>query len=140
MPDADAEPKEEQYGRYEEFIAKALEHFGLERKTASLMRGQGLVWASSGPRLGLVWASSGPRLGLVWASGLIHAGGNREDPFRIRHSQVTHVYYEGCKYYTPMMSKGLDVCWREPEFIPLEVDESAKPKKKTKATNLIFRR
>ena len=118
MSDAGAEPKEEQYARYEEFIANAIEHFGLERRTASLEKGQALVWAS----------------------GLIHAGGDREDPFRTRHSQVTHVYYEGCRYYTPMMSKGLDVLWREPGFLPLEVDESAKPKRRKKATNLIFRR
>ncbi|MCY4357265.1 MAG: hypothetical protein OXD01_07055 [Gammaproteobacteria bacterium] len=26
-------------------------------------------------------------------------------PFRSRHSQVTHYYFEGCEYYTPMVSR-----------------------------------
>ena len=42
----------------------------------------------------------------------------RDDLFRSRHSQVTHVFFEGCRYWTPMKSRGLEVCWREPEFIP----------------------
>ena len=59
-----------------------------------------------------------PYFGRLWASNLIHAGGARKDLYRTRHSQVTHVFFEDCKYWTPMKSGGLEVCWRDPQFIP----------------------
>ncbi len=99
MSDVGTEPKEELYDQYEKFIAKVIEHFGLERKLATVKKGQAFIWSSN----------------------LIHGGSARTDLLKSRHSQVTHVYYEGCKYYTPMLSRGLDICWRHPEWIPLEV-------------------
>jgi len=96
MADVGVPALEENYAEYEEFIVQVIERFGLERDTANLKKGQALIWTSS----------------------LIHAGGRRDDLFRSRHSQVTHVFFENCSYYTPMKSRGLDVCWRNPEFIP----------------------
>jgi len=32
-------------------------------------------------------------------------------------SQVTHVFFEGCKYYTPMLSEGEEIRWRNPAWI-----------------------
>lgn len=109
MSDVGVEPLEELYGEYEVFIRKVIDEFELEQKTAVVKKGQAFLWASN----------------------LIHAGGERRDPFLTRHSQVTHVYYEGCRYYTPMMSRGTDICWRHPEWIPHEVG-----KKKPKRTRL----
>jgi hypothetical protein len=52
----------------------------------------------------------------MWASNLLHGGSAHKDPARSRHSQVTHYYFENCKYYTPLFSEGT-VHWREPEWI-----------------------
>lgn len=54
---------------------------------------------------------------LIWASNLLHGGAPRRDPARTRQSQVTHYFFAGCKYYTPMFSEGDKVCWRDPEWI-----------------------
>ncbi|MFT5050191.1 MAG: hypothetical protein ACI8QZ_001587 [Chlamydiales bacterium] len=96
MADVGVEPLEENYAHYEKFIAKVIERFELKSKLALVKKGQAFIWASN----------------------LIHAGGARKDLYRTRHSQVTHVFFEGCKYWTPMKSQGLEVCWREPQFIP----------------------
>jgi ectoine hydroxylase-related dioxygenase (phytanoyl-CoA dioxygenase family) len=102
MADVGVEPLEELYAEYEIFIRRAIDELGLEQKTAVVKKGQAFLWASN----------------------LIHAGGERKDPFLTRHSQVTHVYYAGCRYYTPMMSRGTYICWRNPEWIPLEVERT----------------
>ena len=99
MSDVGVEPLEELYAEYEKYIAKVIDHFGLVKAEATMKKGQAFLWAAN----------------------LIHGGDNRKDLYRSRHSQVTHVYYEGCRYYTPMMSRGLKVKWRDPEFLPLEV-------------------
>lgn len=96
MADVGVAALEENYAEYEKFIAKVVDKFGLKPGTAKLRKGQALIWVSN----------------------LIHAGGPRGDLYRSRHSQVTHVFFEDCRYFTPMKSRGLDVCWREPEFIP----------------------
>jgi hypothetical protein len=40
---------------------------------------------------------------------------------RSRHSQVTHFFFEGCKYYTPLLSKDTtkdeEIFWRDPTWI-----------------------
>ena len=53
-----------------------------------------------------------------------HLGGQppprRRDPERpraTRLSQVTHYFFEGCRYYTPMSSEGEDVRWRDPVWV-----------------------
>ncbi len=40
----------------------------------------------------------------VWAANLIHGGAPILDAARTRQSQVTHYYFEGCQYYTPLLS------------------------------------
>ncbi len=42
---------------------------------------------------------------LIWSSNLFHGGRKQTDPNRTRWSQVTHYYFEGCSYYTPMHSE-----------------------------------
>lgn len=41
---------------------------------------------------------------LIWSSNLVHGGSAVRDPARTRWSQVTHYYFEGCGYYTPVAS------------------------------------
>jgi ectoine hydroxylase-related dioxygenase (phytanoyl-CoA dioxygenase family) len=101
MSDVPAPPLEERYADYEVFIQKVIKDFDLKPARACMKKGHALLWSSN----------------------LIHAGGERADLYRSRHSLVTHVYYEGTKYYTPMMTLGTDVCWREPAFIPLEFEK-----------------
>ncbi len=41
---------------------------------------------------------------LIWAANLLHGGAPQNNLRRTRHSQVTHYYFEGCTYYTPLGS------------------------------------
>ena len=41
---------------------------------------------------------------LIWAANLLHGGSRQKDPSLTRWSQVTHYYFEGCSYYSPMES------------------------------------
>ncbi|MEI8403286.1 MAG: phytanoyl-CoA dioxygenase family protein [Alcaligenaceae bacterium] len=41
---------------------------------------------------------------LIWAANLLHGGEPILRPGATRWSQVTHYYFDGCKYYTPMQS------------------------------------
>jgi ectoine hydroxylase-related dioxygenase (phytanoyl-CoA dioxygenase family) len=52
----------------------------------------------------------------MWASNMLHGGSAHKNPSRTRHSQVTHYFFENCKYYTPLFSEGA-VHWRDPEWI-----------------------
>jgi ectoine hydroxylase-related dioxygenase (phytanoyl-CoA dioxygenase family) len=54
---------------------------------------------------------------LIWASNILHGGSHQKDPNRTRHSQVTHYFFEGCRYYTPMMSDEQQVEWLDPTWI-----------------------
>lgn len=59
-----------------------------------------------------------PRLGqaLIWTANLIHGGAAVSDYSRTRWSQVTHFFFEGCRWYTPMLSDWPlgAVAWRQP--------------------------
>jgi hypothetical protein len=41
---------------------------------------------------------------LIWAANLLHGGAAQIDLKRTRYSQVTHYFFEGCAYYTPLHS------------------------------------
>jgi hypothetical protein len=41
---------------------------------------------------------------LIWVANLLHGGDRVVDFERTRWSQVTHYYFEGCSYYTPLTS------------------------------------
>ena len=41
---------------------------------------------------------------LIWAANLLHGGAAQKDLSRTRYSQVTHYFFEGCAYYTPLHS------------------------------------
>ncbi len=42
---------------------------------------------------------------LIWVYNLLHGGSQQRDINRTRWSQVTHYYFEGCDYYTPLSSR-----------------------------------
>ena len=70
------------YRAYEDFLIALMAAHGLERHTFCCPKGSALIWAAN----------------------LVHGGSpvTREDSSRW--SQVTHYYFDGCIYYTPMHS------------------------------------
>ncbi len=54
---------------------------------------------------------------IIWHANVLHGGAPQKDMSRSRHSQVTHYYFEGCKYYTPMESTADEKTYRNPEWI-----------------------
>jgi ectoine hydroxylase-related dioxygenase (phytanoyl-CoA dioxygenase family) len=93
--DLGLDPKWSEYKRYEDWVEAMIEKEGFEPHYATIGKGQALVWAAN----------------------LLHGGAERRDPDRSRHSQVTHYFFEGCKYYTPMVSAPGNVRWRDPAWI-----------------------
>lgn len=83
------------YLLYENHIEKLIERHSLEPCYAEIKKGQALIWASN----------------------LFHGGSPRRDPKRTRHSQVTHYFFEGCRYYTPMLSNSKSTYWRDPDWV-----------------------
>lgn len=78
---ADADPS--QYPHYERYIEKLIEREGLKREYALIKKGQAFLWSAN----------------------ILHGGAPRKDMSRSRQSQVTHVFFENCRYYMPLMSK-----------------------------------
>lgn len=74
--------KHQAYARYERFISDQVAARGLEKRTVRMKKGQCLVWAAN----------------------LLHGGDRILDPSRSRHTQVTHYYFEGCRYFSPLYS------------------------------------
>jgi ectoine hydroxylase-related dioxygenase (phytanoyl-CoA dioxygenase family) len=85
----------EDYKEYERHVATVVEREGLAPAYGLLEKGQALVWASN----------------------LLHGGAPQANRERSRHSQVTHVFFEGCRYYTPMTSDQDQIRWRDPVWI-----------------------
>lgn len=55
-----------------------------------------------------------PGQAFIWAANLFHGGSAIADPARTRLSQVTHYYFRGCSYFTPLVTANDAVFWREP--------------------------
>jgi Phytanoyl-CoA dioxygenase (PhyH) len=98
MQDVGVPAREDQYPRYERYIADLIEKTGLEPAYGTLRKGRALIWSAN----------------------LLHGGLLQRDPTRTRHSQVTHYFFAGCRYYTPMMSGEGHVEWRDPTWISEE--------------------
>jgi hypothetical protein len=84
MEDVAPGPGPDYYPLYEDHIARLVKAKGLEPHYAVLKKGQALIWAAN----------------------LLHGGSAHRDKGRTRHSQVTHYYFEGCQYYSPLSSYG----------------------------------
>ena len=67
---------------YEDFVDQLIEREGMEAATATIRKGQALLWASN----------------------LLHGGAPQTDPSLTRWSQVTHYFFEGCRYWKPLAS------------------------------------
>ena len=67
---------------YEPAIQRMIEDQGLVKEEAYLKRGQAMIWAAN----------------------LLHGGSPIRDRSRTRHSQVTHYFFGGCRYWTPLLS------------------------------------
>jgi hypothetical protein len=98
MKDVGAEARADEYPLYEQFVAAEIERRGLEPAYGTIRKGQALIWATN----------------------LLHGGLPQRDPGHTRHSQVTHFFFEGCRYYTPMMSGEGHVEWRDPTWVSEE--------------------
>ena len=84
--------KAEYYGEYENLVESVVKQNALQPEYGILKRGQILVWSSN----------------------LLHGGSPITDPARTRFSQVTHYFFEDCRYYTPMLSTIDKIEWRNP--------------------------
>jgi hypothetical protein len=89
---------------YSQYLAAMIERLELQPEYATIRRGQTFLWASN----------------------LLHGGSPQRDKSRTRLSQVTHFFFEGCRYWTPLHSQGDDIEWRRPQWITdSPVDEAA---------------
>jgi hypothetical protein len=99
MQDVGVEAGHEHYEDYEEYINKMISEHGLKPEYGLVDKGQAIIWSAN----------------------ILHGGAPQKDMSRSRHSQVTHFYFEGCKYYTPLLSKDLEkeeeIFWRDPTWI-----------------------
>jgi hypothetical protein len=95
MEDFAPGPGKEHYDAYETTIADVVRKHNLRPERAILKKGQALIWSAN----------------------LIHGGGSHPDKHRTRHSQVTHYFFEGCQYYTPLDSYGGYRHLRQEEWI-----------------------
>lgn len=84
------------YKDYEQCIQKLIVERGFEPEFGEVKKGDAIIWHAN----------------------LLHGGSPRKDLSRTRHSQVTHYYFEGCKYYTPMESAPGKPRYRKPFWIP----------------------
>jgi hypothetical protein len=69
-----------EYHRYVELWNKLAELEGLDKTVFRARRGQALIWTAN----------------------LVHGGSVQKDLSRTRWSQVTHYFFEGCSYTTPL--------------------------------------
>ncbi len=98
MLDAGSGTGYENYRHYEQFIAGIVREKNLESQPILLKKGQALIWHGN----------------------LLHAGGIQLDKSRTRHSQLTHYFFSGCQYYTPMSSTPEQIIWRDPLWVGQE--------------------
>jgi ectoine hydroxylase-related dioxygenase (phytanoyl-CoA dioxygenase family) len=95
MEDVGAPPTPEGYRQYERYLAGLIDRERLEPRYGHLRKGQALVWAAN----------------------LLHGGAKQNDRSRTRLSQVTHYFFEGCRYWTPRFSDRDRVAWRDPRWV-----------------------
>jgi len=84
MEDIAPGPGKQYYDRYEDTIEALVKTHDLPAERAIIKKGHAFIWSAN----------------------LIHGGGSHPDKHRSRHSQVTHYFFEGCQYYTPLDSYG----------------------------------
>lgn len=105
MHDFDLEPGYDNYHIYEQRIQELIAEQNLQADYGIANKGEAIIWHAN----------------------LLHGGAPQKDLQRSRHSQVTHYYFEGCKYYTPMESTKDSFTFRHPEWIPKQPVSNAHP-------------
>ncbi len=80
---------------YEDFVAALIERQGLEPRYATLRKGEALIWSSN----------------------LLHGGSPQRDPSLTRWSQVTHYFFEGCRYWKPLDSRDGERRYWQPTWV-----------------------
>ena len=95
MQDVGTPPGHEYYGKYEEFIANVIRERSMTPEYAEIRKGMAVLWAAN----------------------LFHGGAAIVDRKATRHSQVTHYFFDGATYYTPLMSTPTHTHWRQPVWI-----------------------
>lgn len=70
------------YQEYEDFLTRLLDSSGLRKEVVRPRKGEAFIWAAN----------------------TLHGGEPIADPDSTRFSQVTHYYFEGCRYWTPLAS------------------------------------
>jgi ectoine hydroxylase-related dioxygenase (phytanoyl-CoA dioxygenase family) len=83
------------YGAYERYIADLVARSGAQPAYGHVKKGQAILWAAN----------------------LLHGGAPHKDKSRTRHSQVTHYFFGGARYWTPVHSHGSFTYWRRPRWI-----------------------
>jgi hypothetical protein len=94
-PGQAAIPHEAYEARYEPYVEALIEREGLQASYATVAKGQALVWAAT----------------------LLHGGSPVRVPGRTRRSQVTHYFFEGSRLWTPLLSSGDHIAWRDAAVI-----------------------
>ena len=89
------------YHKYEECIDDLIKEKGLVSELGLVTRGQAIIWHPN----------------------LLHGGAEQLDSKRTRHSQVTHYFFSGCQYITPMEGSKERPSYREPLWIPKTSEE-----------------
>eukprot|EP00854_Cymbomonas_tetramitiformis_P021940 gene21940-26421_t len=94
MTDFQLQPTADDYPKYEESLLKQ-NYDEMPLELGILRKGQALIWDAN----------------------LVHGGSRRLDKESTRFSQVTHFFFEGTKYYTPMLSQGKKKTYRDPVWV-----------------------
>ncbi len=95
MQDAGLAPGYEHYPAYETFMENKVSSLGIRQSFGLMPKGHALIWHAN----------------------LLHGGAEHKDHQRSRHSQVTHYFFEGCRYYTPLHSTPEKIHYRKPVWI-----------------------
>lgn len=85
--------RDKQYKTYERFVKKLMEKSNFKKETVEIKKGSCLIWSAN----------------------LFHGGDPIVDKSRTRHTQVTHYYFEHCRYYNPLYSDVYlgDIAWKQ---------------------------
>ena len=109
--DIGVRPCQSNYAKYEEFMENLVGN-----KTGKTPGEPELP-----PKLGLIRKGQA----LIWSANLIHGGAPQKDKTRTRHSLVTHFYFEGCSYFSPMHGNERFTFRKHPTWIALRREAAA---------------
>ena len=90
------------YKKYEDKIESILQASEYRPRQAHLKKGQALIWSHN----------------------IFHGGSKVLDRSRTRLSQVTHFYFPGCIYYTPMLSEPMQQKWTLRQVVDIRTNRS----------------